>query len=385
MNEFVNILAGISERQRVEMGLRKLSLAVEQSPASIVITDSEGRIEYVNPTCSVVSGYSAEDMLGENPRLFQSGRTPFHVYHELWSSVTQGKQWYGRLTNRHKDGSEYVEQAIISPVRHADGQVRHYLAVKETVGTPVGSTASQCTAKAALHLAHDLAELAIYDVDMTNGAVYWDERMRKQWGLVAGEPAGDKSMVSPATAAVERSRSADNFADSMRLEELAQVRREQVRSLLGQPVATQTAVAIAHQLNQPLIAIAAFGEAALAALGSSNVNADRLRQAFEACVEQAQRAEHSLNELLTHLASGVETTLETGVAAAAALRLARLTTREHEVMSLAIKGLHNKEIARHLAISHRTVEFHKAKIMRKTGAANLLELAHLADAVRHLA
>ncbi len=123
----------ITDRKEAEQQLRKLLLAVEQSPTSIVITDLEARIEYANPAFTQVSGYTLEEAREQNPRLLQSGQTPRAVYDDLWATLTRGEVWRGEFWNRRKDGSDYVELAVISPVRQADGRVTHYLAVKEDI------------------------------------------------------------------------------------------------------------------------------------------------------------------------------------------------------------------------------------------------------------
>jgi diguanylate cyclase (GGDEF)-like protein/PAS domain S-box-containing protein len=123
----------IRERQRIEMELRKLSLAVEQSPASIVITDLDGKIEYVNPRFTQITGYSFEEAIGKNPRILKSGKTPPETYRQLWDTVTAGKEWRGEFVNHKKDGSLYYESAIISPITDVNGVATHYLAVKEDI------------------------------------------------------------------------------------------------------------------------------------------------------------------------------------------------------------------------------------------------------------
>ena len=123
----------LSERKRTEEQLRKLSLAVEQSPESIVITDLDGNIEYVNEACLRSTGYRQEELIGRNPRLLHSDRTPIESYTAMWTALTQGASWQGEFCNRRKDGSEYIEFAIITPIRQADGTVSHYVAVKEDI------------------------------------------------------------------------------------------------------------------------------------------------------------------------------------------------------------------------------------------------------------
>jgi len=113
--------------------LRKLSQAVEQSVESIEITDLDARITYVNEAFLRQTGYTREEVIGRNPNFLQSGNTPRNTYTELWAALRCGRVWRGELYNRRKDGSEYVEFATISPIRRADGEVTHFVAVKDDI------------------------------------------------------------------------------------------------------------------------------------------------------------------------------------------------------------------------------------------------------------
>jgi len=123
----------ITKRRRAEDSLRKLSLAVEQSPSSIIITDLDANIEYANAAFIKASGYSLAEIIGQNPRLLHSGKTPKASYDDLWAHLTRGEVWKGEFINRRKDGSEYIESVWISPVRLADGRVTNYLAIQEDI------------------------------------------------------------------------------------------------------------------------------------------------------------------------------------------------------------------------------------------------------------
>ncbi len=123
----------IEQRRQTEIELRKLTRAVEQSPASIVITDLNGKIEYVNPRFSSVTGYSFDEAIGKNPRILKTDKTPLDTYRQLWDAVTAGQEWRGEFVNRKKDGSQYCELANISPITDLNGVVTHYLAVKEDI------------------------------------------------------------------------------------------------------------------------------------------------------------------------------------------------------------------------------------------------------------
>lgn len=116
-----------------EKELQKLSLAVEQSPASVVIVDTEGHIEYVNPQFCSLTGYAAEEVIGKNPRILQSGETSEEIYKDLWATITNGGQWRGVFRNRKKNGECFWESATISPIRAQDGSITHYIAVKEDI------------------------------------------------------------------------------------------------------------------------------------------------------------------------------------------------------------------------------------------------------------
>lgn len=127
------IARDITQRRRAEDQLRKLSLAVAQSHATVVITDLDTNIEYVNEAGARATGYSRAEIIGQKTRLFRSGKTPPETYAALWEALTGGQPWQGEFCNRRKDGSEYFEFAVITPIRQADGRITHYAAVKEDI------------------------------------------------------------------------------------------------------------------------------------------------------------------------------------------------------------------------------------------------------------
>jgi PAS domain S-box-containing protein len=123
----------ITERKRAEETLRKISTAVEQSPVSIVITDTTGVIEYVNPKFTEVTGYTAAEALGKNPRVLKSGEFPREAYRGLWQQILAGEVWRGEFHNKRKDGQLFWERASISPIRNDQGVVTSFVAVKEDI------------------------------------------------------------------------------------------------------------------------------------------------------------------------------------------------------------------------------------------------------------
>ena len=123
----------IEVRERAEEELIKLSSAVKQSPSIVVITDTEGNIEYVNPKFTKVTGYTSDEVIGKNPRILKSGETSQEEYKQLWKTITSGKVWQGEFHNKKKDGELYWEFASISPIKDSKGKITHFLAVKEDI------------------------------------------------------------------------------------------------------------------------------------------------------------------------------------------------------------------------------------------------------------
>ena len=133
ITHFVAIKQDITERKHNEEQIRKLQRAVEQAAHSVVITDRTGTIEYVNPAFTQVTGYTAEEAIGQNPRILKSGKHPRTFYQHLWNTIQRGEIWHGEFINRRKDGSLYWERASISPVKDDDGHITHFVAVKEDI------------------------------------------------------------------------------------------------------------------------------------------------------------------------------------------------------------------------------------------------------------
>jgi len=123
----------VTDQRKAEDQVRQLSQAVEQSPVSIVITDLDGRIEYANPMVCTTTGYSLEELRGQNPRVLKSGETSPEDYTKLWGRLTSGGSWSGLFHNKRKSGELYWESSTIAPIKDDQGRITHYLAVKEDV------------------------------------------------------------------------------------------------------------------------------------------------------------------------------------------------------------------------------------------------------------
>lgn len=132
----VRKVAAALSREKVSEPSQRMRLlihALEQSPATIIVTDSEGRIVYANPKFVETTGYKVEEVVGRNPRLLKSGHTSPDEYKDLWKSINAGREWRGEFHNKRKDGTLYWERASISPVFDAEGRIANFMAVKENI------------------------------------------------------------------------------------------------------------------------------------------------------------------------------------------------------------------------------------------------------------
>jgi two-component system, cell cycle sensor histidine kinase and response regulator CckA len=135
---FLSVIEDISERKHAEQALLRLATAVEQAAESIVITDAEGKIQYVNPAFERTTGYERDEVIGQTPRMLKSEKQDDAFYFDLWNTIKQGEVWTGHFINRKKDGTLYEEEATISPVRDAAGNLVNFVAVKRDVTKEVG-------------------------------------------------------------------------------------------------------------------------------------------------------------------------------------------------------------------------------------------------------
>lgn len=123
----------VAEQDRLLTQLRNLSRAVEQSRNTIVITDTQGYIEYANPRFCETTGYTLEEAMGQHTRILNSGETPQEEYRQLWETIMAGKEWRGEFHNKKKNGALYWEAAFISPIKNVAGEITNFLAVKEDI------------------------------------------------------------------------------------------------------------------------------------------------------------------------------------------------------------------------------------------------------------
>ena len=127
------VMVDVTERKQAEEVHARLAMAVEQSAESIVITDTQGIMLYVNPAFEKTTGYTRAEALGQNPRMLKSGKQSAEFYHQMWNTLKRGEVWHGHFINQRKDGSLYNEEATISPVRDAADKVVNYVASKHDI------------------------------------------------------------------------------------------------------------------------------------------------------------------------------------------------------------------------------------------------------------
>jgi len=167
----------ITEREQAEEQVHKLSRVVEQSPNIVVITNTEGNIEYVNPKFTQITGYSLEEAIGKNPRVLKSGRTPTEVYTELWKTITSGNEWRGEFCNKKKSGELFWESATISPIKNDKDVITHFVAIKYDI--TLKKQASQERQKVNEQLRTSIEQ-------MPSGYILWDKEFRVlEWNHAA--------------------------------------------------------------------------------------------------------------------------------------------------------------------------------------------------------
>ena len=132
-NYLYSIIHDVSQRKKAEKELQKQSQATEQSPVSVIITNVDGLIEYVNPKFTKVTGYTLEEAQDKTPRILKSGMQEDKFYENLWETILDGNIWQGEIQNKRKNGELYWEKAIISPVKSANGKTTHFLGIKEDI------------------------------------------------------------------------------------------------------------------------------------------------------------------------------------------------------------------------------------------------------------
>lgn len=347
------VLVDVTERHLATEALRKFSRVIEQSASSVIITDRQGVIEYVNPHFCDASGYRAEEVVGRRPDVLKSGHTPEAEYQDLWRTITSGSTWRGEFLNRRKDGSFYWEAAIVSPVLDESGWITHFVGIQDDVTDRKRAEQDLRESEEKLRLAVDGARIGLWDWDIEAGRLRLSPRSWEILGLAPGESETHESLfthVDPQDRAVisDRLKAAlrDNtdfdveyrihmpdgtqrwvaargrglcgdggpavrmvgivldVSERKRGEAAILGMRAEMERHMRRHVASQTVAAMAHELNQPLTAVSAYALTARRLLRAGNQAPDKLEHALDNGIRQAQRAGQVMRDLLRFLQMG---------------------------------------------------------------------------------
>ncbi|MFN8257642.1 MAG: PAS domain S-box protein [Bacteroidales bacterium] len=170
------VLHDITNLQKTDVEIRRLSTAIEQSPITIVITDVKGRIEYVNPAFCRITGYSAEEAIGNNPRVLK-GLTPQETFIDLWQTVLSGKVWQGEFINRKKSGEYYYEEAVIAPVRDWKDEIVNFIAIKNDITKRKKVEEKLQKSEEKLKIAQSIGNVGHWEYSNKTGDLFWSEQM----------------------------------------------------------------------------------------------------------------------------------------------------------------------------------------------------------------
>lgn len=343
----------LSVMRQAREALRKCSLIVEQMASAVIITDANGLIEHVNPGFVHCTGYEAAEVVGRTPGVLKSGFTPAQVYVSLWRSLASGKTWHGEFHNRRKDGTLFWGETTISPIRDEGGMVTHYAAVmdditcrkKDQQELMLSESRFRVTfEQAAVGMAHvatdgrwirvneRLCEIVGYTRDELSSKSFQDithpEDLDTDVGLMKQlldgridhyaldkryvRKGGEPIWIRLTGALVRRPDGAPDYFISVvedidarkRAESELKRLRVDMEQALTSYVAIQTAAAIAHELNQPLNAIASYTEAALRLQDAVPPQPSRITHALRSASDQAQRAGRVIRELIQMLHEG---------------------------------------------------------------------------------
>jgi PAS domain S-box-containing protein len=179
----INSVWEINKRKEFTQKYQQTFQALEQAKTSVVITDTKGNIEYVNPFFSHITGYSFKEVKGKNPRELKSGHQSKAYYKNLWDTITSGETWRGELKNITKKGKEYWEEAVISPLKDSNGKITHFVAVKNDITKQKEALDNLSTSERLLSQAEGIALLGGWEYDVKSNTIEWTNGLFTLHGL----------------------------------------------------------------------------------------------------------------------------------------------------------------------------------------------------------
>ncbi len=206
LSKIIVSMVDITERKQIELEkekatatLRELSVAIEQSPVTTVITDKTGRIVYANPKFEETTGYRVVEAIGKNPKILKSGKTSPEEYQEMWQTILSGKSWHGVFQNKKKNGDLYWESAVISPVTDEHSNITQFIAVKEDITERLEADRLLRLSEEKLRAITDSANDAIIMIDPKGSVSYWNPAAERILGYKSSEAMGKNlhQLISP--------------------------------------------------------------------------------------------------------------------------------------------------------------------------------------------
>lgn len=190
-----NILHDVTSRKATERQLSTLLRAVEQSPTTVLITDSDGQIEYANPRLTELTGYTLDEVRGNTPRVFKSEYTSPEVYQELWKTIKNGQPWRGQLLNRKKNGDLFWEDIRISPVFDEQGSISQFISIKEDITARKEAEQRLQESESSLNRSQELALVGDWTWYTQTNTLRWSDQMYRIFGVDKATFTGDLNTV----------------------------------------------------------------------------------------------------------------------------------------------------------------------------------------------
>ena len=220
LTHFIGNQFDITERKRAEESLRLRTKALQAAANSIVMTDRNGQIVWVNAAFTALTGYSVEEAVGQNPRVLKSEIQDAEYYHDLWTTILAGKVWHGEIINRRKDGSLYTEEMTITPVRDERGEISHFIAIKQDVTGRKRAEEALFRSQRVLAQAEQLAHLGAWEIGSSNGddleksPLHWSDETYRIFGYEPGSVAISNELFFQHVHPEDRSRTRTTFAQA---------------------------------------------------------------------------------------------------------------------------------------------------------------------------